>query len=130
MPFALTNVPVTFEAYINQTLSEYLDHFCSTFLDDTIIYSKTLEEHIIHIRQVLQRLSNSGLHLNPKKCEFHQTETTYLGLIIGHSGVRMQPEKDQAIQDWKTPANHTDMCSFLGHANFNQRFIHSISSTV
>ena len=54
MPFGLTNAPATFQAYINETLSEYLDRFCSAFLDDTIVYSETLEEHIVHVRQVLQ----------------------------------------------------------------------------
>ena len=71
MPFGLTNAPATFQTYINETLSEYIDCFCSAFLDDTIIYSETLEEHIVHVRQVLQRLSDAGLHLNPRKCEFH-----------------------------------------------------------
>ena len=50
MPFGLTNTPATFQAYINETLSEYLDRFCSAFLDDTIVYSETLEEHIVHVR--------------------------------------------------------------------------------
>ena len=74
--------------------------------------------------------SDAGLHLNPKKCDFHQTETTDLGLIIGRSGVRMQPEKVQAIQDWKTPSNLTNVRSFLGFANCYRRFIHGFSSTV
>ena len=130
MPFRLTNTPVTFQAYINETLSEYLDRFCSAFLEDTIMYSETLEEHIVHVCQVLQRLSEAGLHLNRRKCEFHQTETTYLGLVIGRDGVRRQPEKVQAIQGWKTPNNLTDVRSFLGFANFNRRFIHGLSSTV
>ena len=99
MPFGLINGPATLQAYLNETLSEYLDRFCSAFLDDTIVYSETLEEHIIHVRQVLQRLSDAGLHLNPKKCELHQTETRYLGLIVGRRGVRMQPEKVQAIRE-------------------------------
>jgi hypothetical protein len=66
MPFGLTNAPATFQAYINETLSSYLDRFCSAFLDDTIVYSETLEEHIVHVRQVLRRLSDAGLHLNPR----------------------------------------------------------------
>src|SRR5258706_4117849 len=107
MPFGLTNAPATFQTYINETLSSYLDRFCSAFLDDTIVYSETLEEHIVHVRQVLKRLSDAGLHLNPKKCEFHQIETTYLGLVIGRSGIRMQPEKVDAIRNWRTPDNVT-----------------------
>ena len=99
MPFGLINAPATFQAYINETLSEYLDRFCSAFLDNTIVYPQTLEEYIVHVRQVLQQLSDAGLHLNSKKCEFHQTKTSYLGLIIGRNVVRMQPEKVQAIQE-------------------------------
>ena len=54
MPFGLTNAPMTFEASINETMAKYLDRLCSSFLDDTMVYSKTLEEHIVHVRQVLQ----------------------------------------------------------------------------
>ena len=99
-------------------------------MTDTIVYSATLEEHIIHVRQVLQQLSDAGLHLNHKQCEFYQIETTYLGLIVGHSGVRMQPEKVQAIPEWTTPNSLTDVRSFLGFTNFYRRFIYSISSTI
>ena len=67
MPFGLTNAPATFQTYINETLAEFLDCFCSAFLDDTIVYSETYDEHVVHVRQVLQRLSEAGLHLNPKK---------------------------------------------------------------
>ena len=130
IPFGLTNAPATFQAYINETLSEYHDRFCSAFLDDTIVYSETLDKYIIHVHQVLQRLSDAGLHLNPRKCDFHQTETTYLGLIIGRNGVSMQPEKVHVIQDKKTPCNLTDVRLFLGFANFYCRFIHGFSSTV
>ena len=59
-----------------------------------------------HVRQVLQRLSDAGLHLNPKKCEFHSTETTYLGLVIGRDGIRMQPEKVDAVKNCVTGASH------------------------
>ena len=118
MPFGLTNAPATFQAYINETLSAYLDRFCSAFLDDTIVYSETYKEHVIHVRQVLQQLSDVGLHLNPKKCEFHQTETTYLGLVIGRNGIQMQPERIETVQNWKQPNNHTDVRSFIGFANF------------
>ena len=121
---------MTLQAYIDETLSKYLDRFCSAFLDDTIVYPETLEEYIVHVRQVLQRLSEAGLHLNPRKCEFHQTETMYLGLVIGRDGARMQPEMVQAIQGWKPPNILTDVRSFLGFANYYRRFIHGFSSTV
>ena len=130
MPFGLTNAPATFQAYINETLAEYLDRFCSAFLDDTIIYSETYEEHVTHVRQVLAKLAAAGLHLNPKKCEFHRTEITYLGLVIGRDGIRMQPEKVEAIRAWEPPTNLTDVRSFVGFANFYRRFIHGFSSVI
>lgn len=83
----------------------------------------------MHARQVL-KLADAGLHLNPKKCEFHRTETTYLGPVIGRDGIRMQPEKIEAVRVWKTPANLTDVRSFVGFANFYRRFIHGFSSVV
>ena len=85
---------------------------------------------MVHVRQVLQRLSEAGLHLNPKKCEFHRTETTYLGLVIGREGIRIQPEKIEAVQRWEKPKNLTDVRSFVGFTNFYRRFIHGFSSTV
>ena len=90
MPFGLTNAPATFQTYINEILAEFLDRFRSPFLDDTIIYSKTYKEHVEHVQQVLKRLSDAGLHLNPQKCEFHHTEITYQGLVIGRKGIQMQ----------------------------------------
>ena len=99
LPFGLTNAPATFQAYINETLSAYLDRYCAAFLDDTIVYSETYEENVIHVRQVLQRLSDTRLHLNSKKCQFHRTETTYLGLVIGQNGIRIQSEKIETVQN-------------------------------
>ena len=130
MPFGLTNAPATFQTYINETLAQFLDRFCSAFIDDTIIYSKTYKEHMEHVRQVLKRLSDAGLHLNPQKCEFHCTEITYLGLVIGRKGIPMQQEKIQAVQSWKTPSTLTDVRSFIGFANFYRRFIQGFSSIV
>ena len=102
----------------------------SAFLDDTIIHSKTYKEHVEHVRQVLKRLSDAGLHLNPQKSQFHCTEITYLGLVIGRKGIQMQKEKIQAIQDWKTPSNLTDVRPFIGFANFYRRYIFGFSSIV
>ena len=132
IPFGMTNAPATFWTYINETLSVYLARVCFAFLDDTIVYSMALEEHIVHIRQILKRLliSYVGLHLNPKKCAFHQTENTYLGLTIGRQGIRMQAEKVQAIQDWKTPSNLSEVHYFYGFENFYRRFIHDFFTTI
>ena len=97
MPFGLTNVPADFQHFINDALHPFLDHFCTAYLNDILIYSATLEEHREHVWRVLEALSRAGLHLKPEKCHFHKTEVKYLGLIISADGIRMDPEKVTAV---------------------------------
>jgi hypothetical protein len=130
MPFGLTNAPATFQNYINDILAPYLDCFCTAYLDDTLIYSDNFEEHQQHVRLVLDAFAKAGLHLKPKKCEFHQPEVKYLGLIISTEGIKMDPEKLHAIQDWEPPSNLKDIHAFLGFANFYCRFIRNYSHIV
>ena len=77
MPFGLTGAPATFQRFINDALREYLDRFCSAYLDDILIYSKTKEEHLQHVRQVLERLRRAGLYAKLSKCEFFVEETKF-----------------------------------------------------
>ena len=122
MPFGLCNAPGTFQHYINDTFHEYLDDFLVAYLDDLLIYSKTLKEHKRHVRLVLQRLQEAGLHLKPGKCQFHQTEVSFLGYIIGPDGIRMDPAKVDAITSRPTPHSVHDIQVFLGFTNFYRRF--------
>jgi hypothetical protein len=74
MPFGLTNAPATFQNYINDILVPYLDHFCTAYLNDTLIYSDNFEEYQQYICLVLDAFAKAGLYLKPEKCEFHQQE--------------------------------------------------------
>jgi hypothetical protein len=130
MPVGLTNTPATFQNYINNVLVPYLDCFCTAYLDDTLIYSDNFEEHQEHSHLVLDAFAKVGLHLKPEKCEFHQKEVKYLGLIISTEGIKMDPEKIRAVQDWEPPSNLTDVCAFLGFANVYHRFVHNYSRIV
>ena len=130
MPFSLTNVPADFQHFINNALPPFLNHFCTAYLDDILIYSATLEEHREHMRRVLEALFKAGLHLKPEKCHFHKTEVKYLGLIISANGVRMDPEKVTAVLEWGSPRNLHDVRAFLGFANFYRRFILGYSNVV
>jgi hypothetical protein len=123
MPFGLTNAPASFQWWMNEVLSDYLDVFCIAYLDDILIYSDSLEELQWHIRQVLQQLKEVGLTLKLSKCEFHTDQTEYLGYIILPMGIQMDPENIKTIKDWKEPVNVKGIQSFLGFANFYQRFI-------
>lgn len=124
MPFGLTNAPATCQQFVNDTLRDYLDVFCSVYLDDILIYSKTLKEHKEHVKKILAKLEEVGLYCKPEKCEFHTTKTKFLGFIITPNTVEMDQKKIEAIQQWEAPKNITDLQSFLGFANFYRRFIH------
>lgn len=97
MSFRLCNALVTFQAFINNVLREYLDVFCIAYLDDILVYSNTKEEHIHHVGKVLKKLQQAGLYLNINKCDFHTTRVKYLGLIITTDGVKINQRKINTI---------------------------------
>ena len=123
MPFGLCNAPGTFQSYINSLLQEYLDVFCTAYLDDILIYSKNNKEHMDHMLKVLKRLRKKGLQLDIDKCEFSVTEMKYLRLIVITKGIYMDSDKVQAIIDWESPTTVKDVQAFFGFAGFYQQFI-------
>lgn len=110
-------------------LQEFLDEFASAYLDDILVFSSgPLAEHREHVKRVLGRLQDAGLHLDIDKCEFEVQSTKYLGFIIeAGKGVQMDPAKVEAIIAWDTPTTVKEVRSFLGFANFYQHFIHNFS---
>ena len=127
MPFGLCNGPATFQSYINEALRGYLDEFCTAYLDDILIYSENELEHAEHVLKVFRRLEEAGLQIDATKCSFYATEVKYLGLIIGTTGVRMDPDKVRTVTEWPIPRNVKDVQSFLGFANFYRRFVYNFS---
>ena len=77
-PFGLTGGPASWQHFINDVLFEYLDKFCTAYLDDILIYSRNLKQHRQHVRGVLIKLREAGIQADVDKCEFHVTETKYL----------------------------------------------------
>jgi hypothetical protein len=127
MPFGLTNAPATFQSFINDALREYLDDFASAYLDDVLIYSKTRKEHIEHVRKVLEALDKADMKVAGEKCAFHQQEVEFLGFILSTEGVKMDPRKVEAVQQWPVPKTVTEVQEFLGFANFYRRFVKGYS---
>ena len=89
MPFGLTNAPSTLMRLMTKVLKRFLGKFMIFYLGDILIFIKTKEEHLDHVRQVLQRLKEEKLIINLKKCSFMQEEIVYLGFVISANGLRM-----------------------------------------
>jgi transposase InsO family protein len=123
VPFGLTNGPATYQRYMNDVLFDYLDDFCTAYLDDIIIYSENELEHEAHVKKVLERLQKAGLQVDVRKCEFSVKRTKYLGFIISTDGIEVDPEKVTVIQNWQPPTTVKGVQSFLGFCNFYRRFI-------
>jgi hypothetical protein len=130
-PFGLANAPSTFQRYINWALRDYLDDFCSAYVDDILIYTDgSLDKHREHVRKVLRRLHEAGLQLDIDKSEFEVTTTKYLGFVItAGEGISMDPAKVAAIVGWQAPTSVSGVRSFLGFANFYRTFIKNYSDT-
>ena len=97
MPFRLTNAPVTFQGYINKALAGLVDVCCVVYLDNILIYSANEDDHVEHLKLVLERLQKFALYANEDKCEFFTDDVEYLGFRIGAEGVRMDPERIETV---------------------------------
>ncbi|GJV02083.1 putative nucleotidyltransferase, ribonuclease H [Tanacetum coccineum] len=128
MPFGLTNAPVTFCTLMNKLLHPFLDKFVVVYLDNIVVYSHTLEEHVLHLKQVFQVLRDNELYVKLKKCYFAQDEVEFLGHKIKDGGLMMDGAKIKAIQDWEPPTKVMKLRSFLGLVNYYRRFIMGYSA--
>ncbi|GJS04730.1 putative reverse transcriptase domain-containing protein [Tanacetum coccineum] len=127
MPFGLTNAPAVFMDLMNRVCRPYLDKFVIVFIDDILIYSKTQEEHVEHLRLVLGLLKKEKLYAKFSKCEFWLREVQFLGHVINGNGIHVDPSKIEAVKNWKAPRTPTEVRSFLGLAGYYRRFIKNFS---
>ncbi|KAL0149040.1 hypothetical protein M9458_055655, partial [Cirrhinus mrigala] len=128
MPFGLVNSPSVFQAFINDVFRDMLNHWVIVYIDDILIYSDSFQEHVNHVRSVLQRLRQHQLYAKLEKCEFHLTKISFLGYIISPEGVAMDDSKVRAVVNWLQPTTIKELQCFLGFAIFYRRFIRNFSS--
>ncbi|WVZ77328.1 LOW QUALITY PROTEIN: hypothetical protein U9M48_025207 [Paspalum notatum var. saurae] len=123
MPFGLTNAPATFQAAMNTIFQPLLRKSVLVFVDDILVYSKTLEEHVQHLQEVFQILSQHQLFLKRSKCSFATQSLEYLGHIISGAGVSTDPSKIEAIANWSVPTDLKQLRGFLGLSGYYRKFI-------
>jgi hypothetical protein len=127
MSFGLTNVPAFFMNLMKSVFMDYLDKFVVVFIDDILIYSQSEEEHVNHLKMVLQRLREHQLYAKLSKCEFWIDEVLFLGHIINKDGLAVDTKKVVDILNWKTPKDARGIKSIIGMAGYYRRFIEGFS---
>ncbi|XP_066333661.1 uncharacterized protein [Miscanthus floridulus] len=128
MPFGLTNAPSTFMRLMNHVLRAFIGKFVVVYFDDILIYSKSFDEHLDHIRQVLAVLREEKLYGNIAKCTFCIDRVVFLGFVVFTDGIQVDEENVKAIQDWPTPVNVSQVRSFHGLASFYRCFVKNFST--
>ncbi len=128
MPYGLVNAPSVFQGFMHEVLREFLHQFVIVYIDDILIYSRSLAEHRQHVAEVLQRLREFQLYLKAEKCTFHQSTVHFLGYIINSGGIRMDKGKVEAITSWPIPSSIKELQRFLWFSNFYCRFISNYST--
>ncbi|KAK1680771.1 hypothetical protein QYE76_041619 [Lolium multiflorum] len=128
MPFGLTNAPSTFMRLMNTVLRAFIGRFVVVYFDDILIYSKSLEEHLDHLRVVFNALRDARLYGNLEKCTFCTNRVAFLGYVVTAQGIEVDPAKIEAIESWPQPKTVTQVRSFLGLAGFYRRFVKDFGS--
>src|SRR5688572_12705807 len=123
MPFGLNNSPATFQTLMNEVLRPFLRKFVVVYLDDIIIFSKSIKEHIKHLNMVFKRLREVKLKIKPSKCEFFKKELKFLGYRVSKDGIHTDPSNTIKIQKVTPPRNEKETRGFLGLCQFYRKFI-------
>lgn len=124
LAFGLTDGPPTFQLAMNVTLAPVLRVCAVVFSDDILVFSKTLQDPIQHVRRVLQLLDQHQWKVKGSKCSFAQRSVSYLGYVISEQGVSTDPAKISAVNTWPEPRNVKELRGFLGLSGYYRKFVH------
>ena len=126
MPFGLSNAPVVIQQLMSVVLQS-CNNFATAYLDNLLVFSATLEEHLEHLSIIFDKLRQHKLKLKLKKCGFLKLETNYLGFVISEDGIRPDQKKVEAIRSLPTPTCVRKVRSFIGMCSYYNRFIPNFS---
>jgi hypothetical protein len=127
MFFGLCNAPTTFMRLMNDVFRTFLDEFVIVYLDKILFFRRTWDEHVRHVKQVLDTLQWEKLYVKMSKCEFGNTTLVYLGHSVGGGQLKIDPSKIEVIVKWPEPKSVTEIQSFLGVVQYWRRFIPNFS---
>ena len=123
MPFGLCNAPATFERLMERVVTGLQWETLLVYLDDVIVYGRSVLEEIQRLKEVLKRFREAGLKLKPSKCFLFKQSVGYLGHVVSRKGIATDPDKIEAVKSWPSPTNIKEVRSFLGLASYYRRYI-------
>jgi transposase InsO family protein len=127
LPFGLANAPAIFQQAMHHIFDDKIGKFVLVYLDDILVYSRNPEDHLQHLREVLEILRQQQLYCRLHKCHFNRTEISYLGHLVSQEGIRPDPEGIEKVKNWPVPQCVKHIQQFLGLANYFRKFIQGYS---
>ena len=127
MPFGLTNAPATSQRALDIVLTKFKWKSCLVYIDDIIIFSKTVEDHIRHVDEILTTLTEANITLKISKCRFFSDTVEYLGHLIKHGQLQIDDTNTKSLKEAKPPTTKSELRSFLGLCNVYKRFIENFA---
>lgn len=127
MPFGIKTAGASFTRAMRETIGDEFDEYVIVYLDDILIASNSLEEHLVHLDRVLAKLREVGFRVNKEKCEFMKTEIRFLGHTFNEVEAEINEETKMAVRNFPRPRNKKGIQSFLGLVNWDRRFIKNLA---
>lgn len=127
MPFGLCNAPGTFQRLMERMFGDCRYQSVLLYLDDVVVFSATVEQHLERLEEVFARLQNQKLKVKLSKCHFFQHQVSYLGHVVSAEGVATDPAKIEVVKGWERPIHLAELRSFLGFASYYRRFVEGFS---